>query len=157
MRSFFQICLVTGVQIISCVIAGYGQAETLLVGSFVLVWQVLLTMIMLRILSKRRGEFEVKYSKSFWFLIFPVAAIISPIFAIIIFLLGTILDLNKASGGLSLKHRLKNQVIRSQSNSFNNYIEVKFPDEGYNPATGYPLHGGIDSAGNPNGSNWYER
>ncbi|HHJ0571337.1 TPA: hypothetical protein ACQFA5_003185 [Escherichia coli] len=157
MRSVFQICLVTGVQIIASFNAGWGIAEALFIGSFFLIWQVLFTLIMLKILSKRGGEIDVEYSNFVWFLIFPVAAIISPVFAIIVFLLGTILDLNKTSGGISLKCWFKNQIAHDQSNSFNNYVEVKFPDEGYNPATGYPLHGGIDSAGNPNGSNWYER
>lgn len=157
MRIFFQICLVTGVQIISCVIAGYGLAEVLFVSSFVLVWQILFTLITVKILSKKDVKIDVVYSSAIWFLIFPVSAIISPVFAIIVFLIGTVIDLNKASGGLSPKDLFKNQVTHGQSNSFNNYVEVRFPDEGYNPATGYPLHGGIDSAGNPNGSNWYER
>lgn len=157
MRSFFQICLVTSVQTVACIIAGWGLAEALFIGSFVLIWQVLFIFIMMKVRMKRDDRITTEYSKLIWFLGFPVAAIISPILAIIVFLLGTIVDLNKVSGGRSLKYWINDQAVHGQSSAFNNHNEVKFPDEGYNPATGYPLHGGIDSAGNPNGSNWYER
>lgn len=157
MRSVFQICLVTVVLLIACVIADWELSETVFMASFVFIWQVLFILIMMKIHSRRYSATVAQHSSFFWYLVFPVAAVISPTLAILFILIGTILDLKKVSGGVSIKSWIKEQKVHDQRSTVDSFLEVKFPDEGYNPATGYPLHGGIDSAGNPNGSNWYQR
>lgn len=139
MRSFFQICLVTGVQIISCVIAGYGLAETLLVGSFVLVWQALFILIIMKIRSKGSAIGNIRYSNVCWFLTFPVSAVFSPVMAIAAFIGGTVWDLNKISGSFRLTDCIERDKVGSATSICCDSETPSFDRINYNSENNYPM------------------
>jgi len=139
MRSFFQICLVTGVQIISCVIAGYGLAETLFVGLFVFFWQALFILIMMKIRSKRSAVGNIKYSNLYWYLTFPASAALSPMMAVAIFIGGTVWDLNKFSKAFRLSDCIKKGEGGSATSICRNSEAPSFDRINYNCENNYPM------------------
>ncbi len=83
----------------------------------------------------------------------PVSSLFSPLLSLMVFIIGTLYELRQVSDCISIKewgNQLKNQYDGGEKLDFG-FVEYT-PTTYYNPSTGYPMHGGFDSAGNTFGT-----
>lgn len=139
MRSFFQICLVTSVQTVACVIAGWGMAEALFIGSFVLIWQTLFILLMLKIRARKKTDESIKYPRLFWMLIFPASAVFSPMIAIAVFIGGTLWDLIRVSGESKLSGCIGEVKDENTTSICRDPESPSFDRINYNSENNYPM------------------
>ncbi|HHS0826473.1 TPA: entry exclusion protein [Salmonella enterica subsp. enterica serovar Typhimurium] len=158
MKNLAQIVLVTVVQFIACYLAEWGVAETGIILLFVLLWQGLFIWLFIQIRKKNNISDEFKFSKGIWYVIMPVCSLLSPLLSLMIFIGGTLYELRRVSGCISIKEwgkcQLDDQYDEDRGLDFESveYRQTTY----YNPSTGYPMHGGVDSAGNTFGSRWQD-
>ncbi|EBB5537616.1 TPA: entry exclusion protein [Salmonella enterica] len=158
MKNLAQIVLVTVVQFIACYLAEWGVAETGIILLFVLLWQGLFIWLFIQIRKKNNISDEFKFSKGIWYVIMPVCSLLSPLLSLMIFIGGTLYELRRVSGCISIKEWVKcqfdDQYDEDRGLDFESveYRQTTY----YNPSTGYPMHGGVDSAGNTFGSRWQD-
>ncbi|EHQ1963350.1 entry exclusion protein [Salmonella enterica] len=158
MKNLAQIVLVTVVQFIACYLAEWGVAETGIILLFVLLWQGLFIWLFIQIRKKNNISDEFKFSKGIWYVIMPVCSLLSPLLSLMIFIGGTLYELRRVSGCISIKEWVKCQL----DDQYDEDRELDFESVEYrqttyyNPSTGYPMHGGVDSAGNTFGSRWQD-
>ncbi len=158
MKNLAQIVLVTVVQFIACYLAEWGVAETGIILLFVLLWQGLFIWLFIQIRKKNNISDEFKFSKGIWYVIMPVCSLLSPLLSLMIFIGGTLYELRRVSGCISIKEWMKcqldDQYDEDRGLDFESveYCQTTY----YNPSTGYPMHGGVDSAGNTFGSRWQD-
>ncbi|MHC3317853.1 entry exclusion protein [Salmonella enterica] len=158
MKNLAQIVLVTVVQFIACYLAEWGVAETGIILLFVLLWQGLFIWLFIQIRKKNNISDEFKFSKGIWYVIMPVCSLLSPLLSLMIFIGGTLYELRRVSGCISIKewvkYQLDDQYDEDRGLDFESveYRQTTY----YNPSTGYPMHGGVDSAGNTFGSRWQD-
>ncbi|EBR5103155.1 surface exclusion protein [Salmonella enterica] len=162
MKNLIQIGLVVMLQYIACYLAGWNMPETGFILAFVLLWQALFIWLFHQISKKHNTQGEYKFSKVIWYIIMPVCSLISPLLSLMIFIFGTLCDLRRVSKCITIKEWMKSQIVDELDGNISlDFESVKFPETTcYNPATGYPMFGGIDSDGNPSGTRWqnyYER
>ncbi|EDZ9926568.1 surface exclusion protein [Salmonella enterica] len=162
MKNLIQIGLVMMLQYIACYLAGWNIPETGFILAFVLLWQSLFIWLFHQISKKHNTSGEYKFSKAIWYIIMPACSLISPLLSLMIFIFGTLCDLRRVSQCITIKEWVKSQVVDELDGNISlNFDSVEFPETTYyNPATGYSMRGGIDSAGNPSGTRWqnyYER
>ncbi|HHH2624506.1 TPA: entry exclusion protein, partial [Escherichia coli] len=107
---------------------------------------------------KRNVSDEFKFSKGVWYITMPVSSLLSPLLSLMVFIIGTLYELRRVSGCISIKkwgqNQLKNQYDGSEKLDFGGIEQP--PTTYYNPSTGYPMHGGFDSAGNTFGTRWQD-
>lgn len=139
MRSFFQICLVTSVQTVACVIAGWGMVEALFIGSFVLIWQTLFILLMLKIRARKKTDESIKYPSLFWMLIFPASAVFSPMIAIAVFIGGTLWDLIRVSGESKLSGCIGGVKDENTTPICRDSESPSFDRINYNSENNYPM------------------
>ncbi|OIN36640.1 hypothetical protein AO411_2026565 [Salmonella enterica subsp. enterica serovar Sarajane] len=156
MKNLIQIGLVMMLQYIACYLAGWNIPETGFILAFVLLWQSLFIWLFHQISKKYNTSGEYKFSKAIWYIIMPACSLISPLLSLMIFIFGTLCDLRRASQCITIKEWVKSQVVDELDGNISlNFDSVEFPETTYyNPATGYSMCGGIDSAGNPSGTRW---
>ncbi|EBV5689467.1 entry exclusion protein [Salmonella enterica subsp. enterica serovar Newport] len=158
MKNLAQIVLMTVVQFIACYLAEWGVAETGIILLFVLLWQGLFIWLFIQIRKKNNISDEFKFSKGIWYVIMPVCSLLSPLLSLMIFIGGTLYELRRVSGCISIKEWMKcqldDQYDEDRSLDFESveYRQTTY----YNPSTGYPMHGGVDSAGNTFGARWQD-
>ena len=115
-------------------------------------------MVVLSIRKKRNVSDEFKFSKGVWYITMPVSSLLSPLLSLMVFIIGTLYELRRVSGCISIKkwgqNQLKNQYDGSEKLDFGGIEQP--PTTYYNPSTGYPMHGGFDSAGNTFGTRWQD-
>ncbi|EBB1608364.1 entry exclusion protein, partial [Salmonella enterica] len=153
-----QIVLVTVVQFIACYLAEWGVAETGIILLFVLLWQGLFIWLFIQIRKKNNISDEFKFSKGIWYVIMPVCSLLSPLLSLMIFIGGTLYELSRVSGCISIKEWMKCQLDDQYDEDRGlDFESVEYRQTTYyNPSTGYPMHGGVDSAGNTFGSRWQD-
>lgn len=158
MKNLAQIVLVTVVQFIACYLAEWGVAETGIILLFVLLWQGLFIWLFIQIRKKNNISDEFKFSKGIWYVIMPVCSLLSPLLRLMIFIGGTLYELRRVSGCISIKEWMKCQLDDQYDEDRGlDFESVEYRQTTYyNPSTGYPMHGGVDSAGNTFGSRWQE-
>ncbi|EGL4350247.1 entry exclusion protein [Salmonella enterica] len=158
MKNLIQTGLVVMLQFIACYLAGWDMPEIGFILVFVLLWQGLFIWLFHKISKKHNTPGEHKFSKVIWYIIMPVCSFISPLLSLMIFISGTLCDLRRVSECITIKEWMKSQVVDEfDSNIGLDFESVEFPETTYyNPATGYPMHGGVDSAGNTFGSRWQD-
>ncbi|ECT5252465.1 entry exclusion protein [Salmonella enterica] len=158
MKNLAQIVLVTVVQFIACYLAEWGVAETGIILLFVLLWQGLFIWLFIQIRKKNNISDEFKFSKGIWYVIMPVCSLLSPLLSLMIFIGGTLYELRRVSGCISIKEWMKCQLDDQYDEDRGlDFESVEYRQTTYyNPSTGYPMHGGVDSAGNTFGSRWQE-
>ncbi|SPX22338.1 conjugal transfer protein TraS [Escherichia coli] len=115
-------------------------------------------MVVLSNTKKRSVSDEFKFSKGVWYITMPVSSLLSPLLSLMVFIIGTLYELRRVSGCISIKkwgqNQLKNQYDGSEKLDFGGIEQP--PTTYYNPSTGYPMHGGFDSAGNTFGTRWQD-
>ncbi|EKH7179062.1 entry exclusion protein, partial [Salmonella enterica subsp. enterica serovar Typhimurium] len=153
-----QIVLVIVVQFIACYLAEWGVAETGIILLFVLLWQGLFIWLFIQIRKKNNISDEFKFSKGIWYVIMPVCSLLSPLLSLMIFIGGTLYELRRVSGCISIKEWVKCQLDDQYDEDRGlDFESVEYRQTTYyNPSTGYPMHGGVDSAGNTFGSRWQD-
>lgn len=158
MKYLAQIVLVTVVQFIACYLAEWGVAETGIILLFVLLWQGLFIWLFIQIRKKNNISDEFKFSKGIWYVIMPVCSLLSPLLSLMIFIGGTLYELRRVSGCISIKEWVKCQLDDQYDEDRGlDFESVEYRQTTYyNPSTGYPMHGGVDSAGNTFGSRWQD-
>lgn len=158
MKNLAQIVLVTVVQFIACYLAEWGVAETGIILLFVLLWQGLFIWLFIQIRKKNNISDEFKFSKGIWYVIMPVCSLLSPLLSLMIFIGGTLYELRRVSGCISIKEWMKCQLDDQYDEDRGlDFESVEYRQTTYyNPSTGYPMHGGVDSAGNAFGSRWQD-
>ncbi|EGU8409734.1 entry exclusion protein [Salmonella enterica] len=158
MKNLAQIVLVTVVQFIACYLAEWGVAETGIILLFVLLWQGLFIWLFIQIRKKNNISDEFKFSKGVWYVIMPVCSLLSPLLSLMIFIGGTLYELRRVSGCISIKEWMKCQLDDQYDEDRGlDFESVEYRQTTYyNPSTGYPMHGGVDSAGNTFGSRWQD-
>lgn len=158
MKNLAQIVLVTVVQFIACYLAEWGVAETGIILLFVLLWQGLFIWLFILIRKKNNISDEFKFSKGIWYVIMPVCSLLSPLLSLMIFIGGTLYELRRVSGCISIKEWVKCQLDDQYDEDRGlDFESVEYRQTTYyNPSTGYPMHGGVDSAGNTFGSRWQD-
>ncbi|MDJ8374359.1 entry exclusion protein [Salmonella enterica] len=158
MKNLAQIALVTVVQFIACYLAEWGVAETGIILLFVLLWQGLFIWLFIQIRKKNNISDEFKFSKGIWYVIMPVCSLLSPLLSLMIFIGGTLYELRRVSGCISIKEWVKCQLDDQYDEDRGlDFESVEYRQTTYyNPSTGYPMHGGVDSAGNTFGSRWQD-
>ncbi|AXR36664.1 entry exclusion protein [Salmonella enterica subsp. enterica serovar Potsdam] len=158
MKNLAQIVLVTVVQFIACYLAEWGVAETGIILLFVLLWQGLFIWLFIQIRKKNNISDEFKFSKGIWYVIMPVCSLLSPLLSLMIFIGGTLYELRRVSGCISIKEWMKCQLDDQYDEDRGlDFESVEYRQTTYyNPSTGYPMHGGVDSAGNTFGSRWQD-
>lgn len=158
MKNLAQIVLVTVVQFIACYLAEWGVAETGIILLFVLLWQGLFIWLFIQIRKKNNISDEFKFSKGIWYVIMPVCSLLSPLLSLMIFIGGTLYELRRVSGCISIKEWVKCQLDDQYGEDRGlDFESVEYRQTTYyNPSTGYPMHGGVDSAGNTFGSRWQD-
>lgn len=158
MKNLAQIVLVTVVQFIACYLAEWGVAETGIILLFVLLWQGLFIWLFIQIRKKNNISDEFKFSKGIWYVIMPVCSLLSPLLSLMIFIGGTLYELRRVSGCISIKEWVKCQLDDQYDEDRGlDFESVEYRQTTYyNPSTGYPMHGGVDSAGNIFGSRWQD-
>lgn len=158
MKNLAQIVLVTVVQLIACYLAEWGVAETGIILLFVLLWQGLFIWLFIQIRKKNNISDEFKFSKGIWYVIMPVCSLLSPLLSLMIFIGGTLYELRRVSGCISIKEWVKCQLDDQYDEDRGlDFESVEYRQTTYyNPSTGYPMHGGVDSAGNTFGSRWQD-
>jgi predicted membrane protein len=139
MRNVFQICLVTVVLLIACVIAGWELPETVFMASFVFIWQLLFILLMMKIRSRRHVSKHNSFTNFFWLLIFPVFAIFSPIFVVTAFIAGTIWDLIKAQGETRMNRWVERRKGKDASSISQESVPPSFERINYNSENNYPM------------------
>lgn len=158
MKNLAQIVLVTVVQFIACYLAEWGVAETGIILLFVLLWQGLFIWLFIQIRKKNNISDEFKFSKGIWYVIMHVCSLLSPLLSLMIFIGGTLYELRRVSGCISIKEWVKCQLDDQYDEDRGlDFESVEYRQTTYyNPSTGYPMHGGVDSAGNTFGSRWQD-
>ncbi|EGX3499340.1 entry exclusion protein [Salmonella enterica] len=158
MKNLAQIVLVTVVQFIACYLAEWGVAETGIILLFILLWQGLFIWLFIQIRKKNNISDEFKFSKGIWYVIMPVCSLLSPLLSLMIFIGGTLYELRRVSGCISIKEWMKCQLDDQYDEDRGlDFESVEYRQTTYyNPSTGYPMHGGVDSAGNTFGSRWQD-
>lgn len=158
MKNLAQIVLVTVVQFIACYLAEWGVAETGIILLFVLLWQGLFIWLFIQIRKKNNISDEFKFNKGIWYVIMPVCSLLSPLLSLMIFIGGTLYELRRVSGCISIKEWVKCQLDDQYDEDRGlDFESVEYRQTTYyNPSTGYPMHGGVDSAGNTFGSRWQD-
>lgn len=158
MKNLAQIVLVTVVQFIACYLAEWGVAETGIILLFVLLWQGLFIWLFIQIRKKNNISDEFKFSEGIWYVIMPVCSLLSPLLSLMIFIGGTLYELRRVSGCISIKEWMKCQLDDQYDEDRGlDFESVEYRQTTYyNPSTGYPMHGGVDSAGNTFGSRWQD-
>ncbi|EEC0747392.1 entry exclusion protein, partial [Salmonella enterica subsp. enterica] len=148
----------TVVQFIACYLAEWGVAETGIILLFVLLWQGLFIWLFIQIRKKNNISDEFKFSKGIWYVIMPVCSLLSPLLSLMIFIGGTLYELRRVSGCISIKEWMKCQLDDQYDEDRGlDFESVEYRQTTYyNPSTGYPMHGGVDSAGNTFGSRWQD-
>ncbi|EAA1523584.1 entry exclusion protein [Salmonella enterica] len=139
MRSVFQICLVTVVMLIACVIAGWELPETVFMASFVFIWQILFILLMMKIRTRRHVTKGAGYANFFWLLIFPLFAIFSPLLVMMVFVAGTIWDLCKSQGKISLSGWVERVKDEEPSSINQDSVSPSFERINYNSENNYPM------------------
>ncbi|KYI72775.1 entry exclusion protein [Salmonella enterica] len=139
-------------------LAEWGVAETGIILLFVLLWQGLFIWLFIQIRKKNNISDEFKFSKGIWYVIMPVCSLLSPLLSLMIFIGGTLYELRRVSGCISIKEWVKCQLDDQYDEDRGlDFESVEYRQTTYyNPSTGYPMHGGVDSAGNTFGSRWQD-
>ncbi|EOV3930568.1 surface exclusion protein [Escherichia coli] len=151
MRCLTHITLVTVIQFIACYLAGWGNAETIFMLFFIVLWQGLFIWLFSQIRKKRNVSDEFKFSKGVWYITIPVSSLLSPLLSLMVFIIGTLYELRRVSGCVSVREWMQSQV-NEQSNED---LHLDFDNMDFhrtNPATGLPMSGiGVDIGGNSYG------
>ena len=152
MRCLTHITLVTVIQFIACYLAGWGNAETIFMLFFIVLWQGLFIWLFSQIRKKRNVSDEFKFSKGVWYITMPVSSLLSPLLSLMVFIIGTLYELRRVSGCVSVREWMQSQV----NEQTNEDLHLDFDNMDFhrtNPATGLPMSCiGVDTGGNSYGS-----
>ncbi len=99
MRCLTHITLVTVIQFIACYLAGWGNAETIFMLFFIVLWQGLFIWLFSQIRKKRNVSDEFKFSKGVWYITIPVSSLLSPLLSLMVFIIGTLYELRRVREG----------------------------------------------------------
>lgn len=151
MRCLTHITLVTVIQFIACYLAGWGNAETIFMLFFIVLWQGLFIWLFSQIRKKRNVSDEFKFSKGVWYITIPVSSLLSPLLSLMVFIIGTLYELRRVSGCVSVREWMQSQV----NEQTNEDLHLDFDNMDFhrtNPATGLPMSSiGVDIGGNSYG------
>ncbi|HAN2115801.1 TPA: surface exclusion protein [Escherichia coli] len=151
MRCLTHIALVTVIQFIACYLAGWENAETIFMLFFIVLWQGLFIWVFSQIRKKRNVSDEFKFSKGVWYITMPVSSLLSPLLSLMVFIIGTLYELRRVSGCVSVREWMQSQV----NEQTNEDLHLDFDNMDFhrtNPATGLPMPGiGVDIGGNSYG------
>ncbi|WP_447495823.1 surface exclusion protein, partial [Escherichia coli] len=140
MRCLTHITLVTVIQFIACYLAGWGNAETIFMLFFIVLWQGLFIWLFSQIRKKRNVSDEFKFSKGVWYITIPVSSLLSPLLSLMVFIIGTLYELRRVSGCVSVREWMQSQV----NEQTNEDLHLDFDNMDFhrtNPATGLPMSG----------------
>ena len=92
-----------------------------------------------------------KFSKGVWYITMPVSSLLSPLLSLMVFIIGTLYELRRVSGCVSVREWMQSQV----NEQTNEDLHLDFDNMDFhrtNPATGLPMSGiGVDIGGNSYG------
>ena len=150
MKNLAHLALVTVIPLIACDLSDWGAAETVFILFFIVLWQGLLILLFPHIRKKRNVSGEFKFRKVVWYITIPVSSLLSPLLSLVIFIIGTLYELRRISGCISINKWWQDKLNgQCDGNEILDSEVIKHtPETYYNPSTGYPMHGGFDSAGN---------
>ncbi|WP_238247844.1 surface exclusion protein [Escherichia coli] len=153
------IALVTVIQFIACYLADWWEFRQLL-SCALLLWQGLFIWLFSQIRKKRHVSDEFKFSKGVWYILMPVSSLLSPLLSLMVFIIGTLYELRRISGCVSVREWMQSQVNEQTNEDLHlDFDDVNFDYVDFyrtNPATGLAMHGGFDSAGNTFGTCWQD-
>ena len=110
MKNLAHIALVTVIQFIACYLADWGSAETVFILCFIVLWQGLFIWLFSQIRKKRNVSDEFKFSKGVWYITMPVSSLLSPLLSLMVFIIGTLYELRRVSGCVSVREWMQSQV-----------------------------------------------
>lgn len=103
---------------------------------------------------------EFKFSKGVWYILMPLSSLLSPLLSLMVFIIGTLYELRRISGCVSVREWMQSQVNEQTNEDLHlDFDDVNFDYVDFyrtNPATGLAMHGGFDSAGNTFGTCWQD-
>ncbi|EYB64736.1 surface exclusion protein [Escherichia coli] len=148
MRCLTHIALVTVIQFIACYLAGWGNDETIFMLFFIVLWRGLFIWLFSQIRKKRNVSDEFKFSKGVWYITMPVSSLLSPLLSLMVLIIGTLYELRRVSGCVSVREWMQSQVNEQTNEDLHlDFDNMDFPRT--NPATGLPMSGiGVDIGGN---------
>ncbi|WP_077878611.1 surface exclusion protein [Escherichia coli] len=160
MKNSAHIALITVIQLIACYLADWGSAETVFILCFIVLWQGLFIWLFSQIRKKRHVSDEFKFSKGVWYILMPVSSLFSPLLSLMTFIIGTLYELRRVCGCVSVREWMQSQVNENTNEELHlDFDNVNFDYVDFyrtNPATGLAMHGGFDSAGNTFGTCWQD-
>ncbi len=149
MRCLAHIALVTVIQFIACYLADWECQKQFLSCALLYYGRDCLYGCFLKYEKKRHVSDEFKFSKGVWYITMPVSSLLSPLLSLMVFIIGTLYELRRVSGCISIKkwgqNQLKNQYDGSEKLDFEGIEQPQRPTITLQPDT--PMHGGFDSAG----------
>ncbi|HIH9188402.1 TPA: surface exclusion protein, partial [Escherichia coli] len=126
-------------------------AETVFILCFIVLWQGLFIWLFSQIRKKRHVSNEFKFSKGIWYILMPASSLLSPLLSLMIFTIGTLYELRRVCGCVSVREWMQSQV----NEKTNEDLHLDFDNMDFhriNPATGLPMSGiGVDIGGNSYG------
>ena len=133
-----------------------GECRNNFYAVLIVLWQGLFIWLFSQIRKKRHVSDEFKFSKGVWYILMPVSSLLSPLLSLMVFIIGTLYELRRVSGCVSVREWMQSQVNEQTNEDFDdvNFDYVDFYRT--NPATGLAMHGGFDSAGNTFGTCWQD-
>ncbi|AQL13682.1 entry exclusion protein [Enterobacter roggenkampii] len=139
MRNLLQIFIVVLFQSIACYLAGWLVTEVVFIGATVLLWQGLFIYLFCKI-SKNKGSVEpYTYNRVVWYVIMPICSLAPPLVTFFVFIVGTLMDLYKVSGCISIKEWLEKNKVDGAHSINNDFESVGFDNVNYNPESNYPM------------------
>ncbi|HBB9783937.1 TPA: hypothetical protein JLR01_004216 [Escherichia coli] len=139
MKILAQIILVTMIQFLSCYLAEWGGSEIVAILLFVLVWQILFIYLFYQIEKKRQEPIMYKFNKVAWYMLMLTSSLMSPLFTLMIFIGGWVIELKRISGCISIREWCKKQQANDSVSSelFLSNGCNESPEINYNPDSGY--------------------
>ena len=139
MRNLLQIFMVVLFQSIACYLAGWLVPEAVFIGATVLLWQGLFIYLFYKISKKKDNTGPYTYNRVVWYVIMPICALAPPLVTFFVFIIGTLIDLYKASECISLKEWLEKNKVDGAHHINSDFKSVDFDNVNYNPENNYPM------------------
>ncbi len=160
MKNLAHIALVTVIQFIACYLADWSAGNSFYPVLYCTMAGIVYMVIFSQIRKKRHVSDEFKFSKGVWYILMPVSSLLSPLLSLMVFIIGTLYELRRISGCVSVREWMQSQVNEQTNEDLHlDFDDVNFDYVDFyrtNPATGLAMHGGFDSAGNTFGTCWQD-
>ncbi|MBW6087905.1 surface exclusion protein [Escherichia coli] len=99
------------IQFIACYLADWGECRNSFLSCALLYYgRDCLYGYFLKYEKKRHVSDEFKFSKGVWYILMPVSSLLSPLLSLMVFIIGTLYELRRISGCVSVREWMQSQV-----------------------------------------------